>query len=138
MEQSILVEIDARMAPIFRAADAYIGLVVATDQTFSISTTEGDIYSSGDPDGVTKSVYCILYNFVGVVVRWSGSLSVRNNYIRYILLQRVDSRLNNLEMTSDLIPILMHETLQSQSKNIFSKKPSLHFDETLKLLTSSK
>lgn len=138
MEQSILVEIDARMAPIFRAADAYIGLVVATDHTFSISTTEGDVFSSHDRDGLTKSVYTILYNFVGVVVRWSEALSERNNYIRYGILLKADPSLNNPQMTYDLVPILMRETLQSQSKDIFSKERSLEFEEILNLIKLSK
>ena len=133
MKQNYLREVDARMAPIIRSADAYIGLIVATEE-FSNHGPRWKQYRGKDL--INKAIYTIIFNFIYKVTRWAGPLSNRNNYIRYIILQKYNPDLSELHIKLSNIgkvDAVIKSTLQSRSAAILSEDFSLDFSEMLSL-----
>jgi hypothetical protein len=74
MEEKQIAEIDARIAPIFRAVDAY-----------------GDFireHTTKDTTHLDEMMYRVIYDFCEVVIEQSGQLSARNDHLLVIISKR--------------------------------------------------
>ena len=56
MEEKQIAEIDARIAPIFRAVDAYVGFIA----------TNGNNHSFAYRKELTEQTYCLIHDFAEV------------------------------------------------------------------------
>src|SRR5712672_2280529 len=94
MEEKQIAEIDARIAPIFRAADAYVGFVqLKTDKKYK---------------EISKVTYIIIYNFASNIICNFGIGSYVNLYLVSLIKQKVDKPTNPLDVM-EIHNILLRE-----------------------------
>jgi hypothetical protein len=82
----------------------------------------------------------IIYSVALDMVRWTGTLSVRNNYIIFILLEKAISSLdisNIRKRGPSFVMEIMRNTLRNKHQEILSEKPSLEFTQVSNLLVLS-
>jgi hypothetical protein len=71
MDEKQIAEIDARIAPIFRAVDAFSDLITA--------------HTTNNASQFRENVYYNIYDFCEVVIEQLGKLSPRNDYLLLII-----------------------------------------------------
>ena len=92
MEEKQIAEIDARIAPIFRAVDAYGDFILALQENswFRNHVKNLDfILATQENSWFRNYVYNIIYSFCENVVHWSGQLSAKNDYLLSKILGKV-------------------------------------------------
>jgi Cdc6-like AAA superfamily ATPase len=134
MEQNRRAQIDARIAPIFRASDAYINFIVMMINVFPINLTlqgQDSIPPDADKSGVTRAVYDMIFNFAQMVVRWVGNLNFENMYILFLILQKFGLGASNAQESH--VDWFIENTLK---EGCLDREPSLDFSELCGLLAA--
>src|SRR5260370_42529018 len=75
MEEKQIAEIDARIAPMVRAVNAYVDFIV----------TNGNNHSSSYRKELTEKTYCLIHEFAEVFIYRLGNCSLKNTYLIYNL-----------------------------------------------------
>jgi len=112
MEEKQIAEIDALIAPIFRAADAYIDFILAQRE---ISWYRNHLYN------------IVIHGFCEYVIHWSGKLSAKNDYLLSKILDKADED----ELSLEIFRLVMADP---QSKEIKSIDDETSIGETCKIL----
>jgi AAA+ superfamily predicted ATPase len=135
MLQTRRAQIDVRIAPMLHAADAYNDFIIAIQHDFPIEM-DGKTYSSHDRAAVTKAIYCIMYNFVQIIVRWVGNTNYQDTYLLFLLLQKSGTKMPNVTTLSpDSFDLYIEKYLKnSYNDEILSKTLSLDFSEVCRWL----
>jgi Holliday junction resolvasome RuvABC ATP-dependent DNA helicase subunit len=87
MEDKQIAEIDARIAPILSAVDAYIDFDLELQEAYPIRTGAMQEFSKL-PNYRANMYNLAIYPFCRAVIEWSGKLSPKNEYILSIIAVR--------------------------------------------------
>jgi Holliday junction resolvasome RuvABC ATP-dependent DNA helicase subunit len=115
MEEKQIAEIDARVAPIFRAVDAYIDFIA----------TNGNNHSSSYRKELTEKTYYLIREFSEVFIFQLGNCSLKNTYIIYNLSCKSGQFPAHKQILEPLALISFMRRLQTPLSNtIFAKSTS--------------
>jgi hypothetical protein len=86
MDRDSREQLDIRTAPMFRAAEAYIDLILASkaDSYITFSDLADERYAGRD--GIARFLYFLIHDWVRFVIKQSDKLSEGNNYLLFAII----------------------------------------------------